>query len=257
MAYNFLGDSPFTIYKPAEKTKVEIFTPLGDSYDISSWADRIDETSKGYIPVVKNQIGELDTSEEPETNTNVEMIINNNPEREILNIQEEIPYNETTTLQSKSYKINPNVTDNKKRALSFFQNRIYNIHKSKGLDDEKASQLALVQSAGIVGNLMQESSLNHSIVNKSSGAYGLAQWLGNRKKALFKKYGNNPTFDQQLEFIWEELNTTERNAFLHLLTTKSYEDSTRSIMDKFERPSKKEKDESIARRLKNAKSLLS
>jgi len=54
MAYNFLGDSPFTIYKPAEKTKVEIFTPLGDSYDISSWADRIDETSKGYIPVVKN-----------------------------------------------------------------------------------------------------------------------------------------------------------------------------------------------------------
>lgn len=253
MAYNFLGDSPFMVYKPTE-TKIEYFNPLSDnSYDITSWADRIDETSKGYIPVVKNQIGELGTSEEPETNTNVEMIINNNPEREILNTQEEIPYNETTKL----YKINPNVTDNKKRALNFFQNRIYNIHKSKGLDDEKASQLALVQSAGIVGNLMQESSLNHSIVNKSSGAYGLAQWLGNRKKALFKKYGNNPTFDQQLEFIWEELNTTERNAFLHLLTTKSYEDSTRSIMDKFERPSKKEKDESIARRLKNARSLLS
>jgi len=54
MAYNFLGDSPFMVYKPTE-TKIEYFNPLSDnSYDITSWADRIDETSKGYIPVVKN-----------------------------------------------------------------------------------------------------------------------------------------------------------------------------------------------------------
>lgn len=150
--------------------------------------------------------------------------------------------------QTQSQIVKSDLQGNKQKAFNYF----------KGKVDNNGNQiLSDFQIAGLIGNLIQESNLNPDIVNKSSGAYGLAQWLGNRKKALFKKYGNNPTFDQQLEFIWEELNTTERNAFLHLLTTKSYEDSTRSIMDKFERPSKKEKDESIARRLKNARSLLS
>jgi hypothetical protein len=47
----------------------------------------------------------------------------------------------------------------------------------------------------LVGNLIRESSLNPGAVNKTSGAYGIAQWLGSRKKSLFSKYGKNPTFD--------------------------------------------------------------
>lgn len=85
-------------------------------------------------------------------------------------------------------KVNPNAV----RALNYFMN--------KGLTRE--------QSAGIVGNLMVESSMNTRALNPYSGAYGIAQWLGSRKTALFNKYGNNPTLDQQLDFIWHELNSS-------------------------------------------------
>lgn len=80
------------------------------------------------------------------------------------------------------------------QAMKYFMN--------KGLTD--------YQAAGIVGNLMRESSMNSDAVNKSSGAYGLLQWLGPRKKNLFKMYGEHPTFDQQLDYLWHELNTTHR-----------------------------------------------
>lgn len=113
------------------------------------------------------------------------------------------------------------------------------------------------QVAGIVGNLIQESNMNPSIVNKSSGAYGLAQWLGPRKKKLFQRYGTNPTFEQQLDFIWDELNTSELNAFKHLLNTKTSDDAADSIMNMFERPSQKERNESKSKRRANAKSILS
>jgi hypothetical protein len=74
---------------------------------------------------------------------------------------------------------------------------------------------------------------------------------------LFKKYGNNPTFEQQLEFLWDELNGSEKFSYVQLLNTKSYQDAVKSIMDNFERPSKKEKDMSISKRIKFAKELLS
>lgn len=228
MEYNFLDNSFYTTYEPTKVSTTKINFPLSDeSIDISDWA--LGVLDNGNI-IVKNMFN----PEENNNQYNPKLIIDNDYEDQNLT-------SENITPRNNQYKINSNINNRAKRAMDFFI--------SKGLTN--------FQAAGIVGNLMQESSLDHNIVNKSSGAYGLAQWLGSRKKALFKKYGNNPTFDQQLEFIWEELNTTERNAFLHLLTTKSYEDSTRSIMDKFERPSKKEKDESIAQRLKNARSLLS
>ena len=104
-------------------------------------------------------------------------------------------------------------------ALNFFRN--------KGLSD--------AQARGIVGNLMQESRGNHTIVNKSSGAFGLAQWLGSRKQRLIQKYGMNPTASQQLEFIWEELNSTENKAFQKLLNTNTIADATKAFAKHFER----------------------
>lgn len=137
-------------------------------------------------------------------------------------------------------EMNPDLDTNKKKAMQFFQ--------SKGL---KA-----YQAAGIVGNLLGESSLNPNAVNSTSKAYGIAQWLGDRKKKLFSKYGNKPTFDQQLEFIWEELNNNEKNAFEKLLGTKSVEEATNSFMKHFERPSTREMAQSITNRIKYSKSLL-
>ena len=102
---------------------------------------------------------------------------------------------------------------------------------------------------------MQESALNPEAKNASSGAYGIAQWLGGRKTKLFKKYGSNPTFDQQLEFIWEELNSTESSAYQALLKTKNSHEATNSFMKRFERPSQREMSQSIHKRLLNADSL--
>lgn len=104
-------------------------------------------------------------------------------------------------------------------ALNFFRN--------KGLSD--------AQARGIVGNLMQESRGNHTAINKSSNAFGLAQWLGPRKERLIQKYGPNPTVQQQLEFIWEELNTTENKAFQKLLNTNTISDATKVFAKHFER----------------------
>lgn len=62
--------------------------------------------------------------------------------------------------------------------------------------------LSKVAAAGLVGNLMRESAgLDPTAENPYSHAYGLAQWLGPRKAELFRRYGRNPTFNQQLEYI--------------------------------------------------------
>lgn len=139
-----------------------------------------------------------------------------------------------------SYSVSTNNTGNKKKAMDFFM--------SKGLPAH--------QAAGIVGNLMGESNLNHTAVNKSSGAYGIAQWLGSRKTALFNKYGKNPTFEQQLDFLWDELQSTEKRAFNSLKSAKTLEAATDSFMRTFERPSETEMANSISKRIKHAQSTL-
>ena len=139
-----------------------------------------------------------------------------------------------------SYSVSTNNTGNKKKAMDFFM--------SKGLPAH--------QAAGIVGNLMGESNLNHTAVNKSSGAYGIAQWLGPRKTALFNKYGKNPTFEQQLDFLWDELQSTEKRALNSLKSAKTLEAATDSFMRTFERPSETEMANSISKRIKYAQSTL-
>lgn len=60
--------------------------------------------------------------------------------------------------------------------------------------------------AAIMGNIQQESGGNASAVNPTSGAYGLYQYLGDRKRKLFAKYGKNPTASEQTQFAIDELN---------------------------------------------------
>lgn len=115
---------------------------------------------------------------------------------------------------------------------SNFEQQVLNFFQKKGLSEH--------QARGILGNLMQESRGNHIITNKTSGAFGLAQWLGPRKQKLMQKYGPNPTVQQQLEFIWEELNTSESKAFQKLLNTNTIADATRAFAQHFERAGKKE-----------------
>lgn len=111
-------------------------------------------------------------------------------------------------------------------------NVIVNYFTNKGL--------TLNQAKGIYGNLMGESSGNLRAVSKDGfNSYGLAQWTGSRKTALLSKYGPNPTLQNQLDFIWEELNTTEKNALKALKQTNTIEEATRVFMTKYERPNLK------------------
>lgn len=108
-----------------------------------------------------------------------------------------------------------------------FEQQVLNFFGNKGLTES--------QTRGILGNLMQESKGNHTVTNKTSGAFGLAQWLGPRKQKLIQQYGPNPTMQQQLEFIWQELNTSENEAFQKLLNTNTIADATRVFAKHFER----------------------
>lgn len=111
------------------------------------------------------------------------------------------------------------------------QNYIIQYFKNKGLTES--------QARGIYGNIMQESSGNiRAISSDGNNSYGLAQWTGIRKDRLFNKYGTNPTMRQQLDFLWEELNTTHREALRQLKGTTTVRDATKVFMDEFERPHK-------------------
>jgi len=57
---------------------------------------------------------------------------------------------------------------------------------------------------GIAAGVAAEAASNHLARNPTSDALGLGQWLGPRKAELIRRYGPNPTRQQQLEFLhWE------------------------------------------------------
>ena len=67
--------------------------------------------------------------------------------------------------------------------------------------------------AGIMGNMMAEcggcwtSDLDWDV--HSSSGFGMIQWLGGRKKQLFSIYGENPSIEDQLNFMHDELYGTD------------------------------------------------
>lgn len=114
--------------------------------------------------------------------------------------------------------------------------------------------LTLNQAKGIYGNLMQESGGNiKAISGDGHNSYGIAQWTGKRKYKLFNMYGNNPSLDNQLDFLWWELNNTEKASLEALKNTNTIDEATRVFMRKFERPDPKYAN--FNRRLKYAKNV--
>ena len=118
---------------------------------------------------------------------------------------------------------------NEQDVVSFFTGKGYEPH----------------QAAGIAGNLVQESSLNPTAKNPTSGAFGFAQWLGPRKKAFmdFAMKAKRDIKDPlaQLEFIDLELNTTERKAKDRLLASKDATEAAINFSDHYERAGANEK----------------
>lgn len=80
------------------------------------------------------------------------------------------------------------------QAVTFFRNN--------GFSDNAA--------IGIASGLFSESALDPNAINPTSGAKGIGQWLGTRKTGLQQKYGQNSTFEQQLEYVLQELRNNEK-----------------------------------------------
>lgn len=91
------------------------------------------------------------------------------------------------------------------------------------------------QIAGIMGNVQAESAFNPNAVGDGGDAFGLFQW-NNRRPDLFKHAGTNkPDTQQQLDFAWHELQTSERGAMKRLMASKDVAGATKAFAG-FERP---------------------
>jgi hypothetical protein len=94
------------------------------------------------------------------------------------------------------------------------------------------------QAAGVVGSLMQESGLSPTITNRSSGAYGIGQWLGGRKTNLLNS--GKSGLRGQLDFLWGELQGPENAALKRLKGAHSVADAVDAFTWGFERPGRAE-----------------
>lgn len=93
-----------------------------------------------------------------------------------------------------------------------------------------------VQAGGIVGRLIQESSLNVDAVGDNGTAFGLAQWRGDRLTGL-KRFGGANWKDPfvQLDYLVHEMGTTERTAGDMLARARTVDEAAAAMMT-FERP---------------------
>ena len=113
------------------------------------------------------------------------------------------------------------------------------------------------QAAGIVGNLQAESGkeLNIKAVGDNGKAFGIAQFHPERQALFKKKFGKDireSTFEEQLQFVQHELETTEKPAADKLRKTKTVTEAATVVDVEYERSSGIHREKRIA----NAQQLL-
>jgi hypothetical protein len=127
-------------------------------------------------------------------------------------------------------KKSPHVSNNESIAFSYFVN--------KGLTD--------VQSAGIIGNLMQESGMDPTIYQYGGGeGRGIAQWnagdrwdtaAGDNENDFAAQNGEDPwALNTELDFIWWELTNIQYYGLADLQAATNVGDAVYAFMDEFER----------------------
>jgi hypothetical protein len=93
--------------------------------------------------------------------------------------------------------------------------------------------------AGIVANLLAESSLNPGAYNAGEGAVGIAQWEGNRDdemRAWTREHGlDSNSLNGQLNYLWHEMNTSESGGWHQVLATSNAYDAGYAWAEHYER----------------------
>lgn len=112
---------------------------------------------------------------------------------------------------------------------------VYNRLRQNGFTDSEA--------AGITGNIAQESMFDTEALSKDGyNSHGLVQWTGDRKAHLeqfARENGLDPKdWRTQVDFISEEMNTTERAAFETLRKNPNItpEEAAHIVREQYERP---------------------
>jgi len=101
------------------------------------------------------------------------------------------------------------------------------------------------QAAGFVGNLMAESgnNLDHTAVGDGGRAWGIAQWHPDRRRRWEQwrnrrwTQENPPRFEEQLRFIWYELQNQERRAYNRIRQTNDIDQAAIAVDRWYERSS--------------------
>ena len=98
--------------------------------------------------------------------------------------------------------------------------------------------------AGVIGNIMGEIGRDMKFEKwNHDKPYGMFQWLGQRRKDIHKIYGEEPSIEEQLEFMYDELYGTDgvRKQVKDwqrekILTSETPEDAAMAFCRYFERP---------------------
>lgn len=89
-----------------------------------------------------------------------------------------------------------------------------------------------VAAQGIAAGISAEGG---SLGASANGAFGIGQWRGARKSALFAKYGQHPTLDQQIAFLWSELKGGDIGG-PSVLAARSFDEALHAYVYNFMRP---------------------
>ena len=109
--------------------------------------------------------------------------------------------------------LTPPQSGTEKRAV---MNQAIAFYRAKGLSDVKIS--------GILAGMSAESGFNpYDVTMEADGkpSYGLFQYHKTRLDGMIAKYGPRPTAEQQMQYAWDELHTSEKVAFAHLNAAKT------------------------------------
>lgn len=118
------------------------------------------------------------------------------------------------------------------------EQKAYNLIRSMLEKTGKSSGDLHAQTCGIMGNISAESNFKISSYNpndRGQPSFGLCQWRGDRRTELIRRYGNSPSLEQQIAYLFDELNGSEKKAFNRILAATDINKATEAMCF-FERP---------------------